>query len=292
MKSFSQIRIGCPIWSCPHWRGTVYRATSPRSEWLREYSRIFSTVEGNSTFYGIPKPDTFRRWAGDTEDGFRFVLKFPRAISHELQLIDAERVTDEFLAGVSILHDADRLGPSFLQLAPGFGPDQIDSLGRFLEDLPVQFPWAVEVRHSQFFEAPFEKVLYELLSGLGIDRVIFDSRPLFSAPASDEIESVAQQRKPQIPVRTQTTGTNPILRLIGRNNLSTAQTWIGDWSNKVIEWSELGLSPYIFAHTPDDRFAPEFANMVSSAIPGNSPGIRLPSKKISSSRNQQFLFES
>ncbi|MEM9410921.1 MAG: DUF72 domain-containing protein, partial [Planctomycetota bacterium] len=81
-ESERNYRIGCPVWSCPQWRGSVYRPKSPRTNWLREYSEVFTTVEGNSTFYGLPKLETFQRWADETADHFRFVLKFPRSITH------------------------------------------------------------------------------------------------------------------------------------------------------------------------------------------------------------------
>ncbi len=203
-------RLGCPVWSCPHWRGTVYPPKATQKRWLAEYSKIFNTVEGNSTFYGIPSSDTFRRWANETADGFKFALKFPRVISHDRQLDGAQRETDQFLEGAAILHEAGKLGPSFLQLAPGFGPTQFDRLANYLKRLPVQFPYAVEFRHHDYFKEPAVSEVNSLLSELAIDRVIFDSRPLFSAPPSDEIEQVAQQRKPKTPICTDVTGRHPV----------------------------------------------------------------------------------
>ena len=259
MEADNQIRIGCPVWNCPGWRGKVYSPKSPRKNWLREYSRVFSTVEGNSTFYGIPAADTFKRWADETPDGFRFVLKFPRVISHEHQLVGAEKETDLFLERVDILHDAGRLGPSFLQLGPSFGPSRLNQLEEYLKSLPSQFPYAVEVRHPDFFDAANANQLNSLLEDLQIDRVIFDSRPLFSSPATDELELAAQKRKPNVPVHTHVTGKNPILRLIGRNQVAAAQEWIDQWILTASRWQENGMRPYLFAHTPDDQFAAALA---------------------------------
>lgn len=264
--SNNPIRIGCPVWSCPHWRGKVYSQKSPRDRWLKEYSQVFTTVEGNSTFYGIPETDTFKRWGNETADGFRFVLKFPRVISHELKLVRAELETDQFLAGLDILHDSGKLGPSFVQLPPSFGPEGIGVLGDYLSQLPTQFPYAVEVRHEKFFQEPYENELNLMLQEFGIDRVIFDSRPLFSETASDEIEAVSQQRKPNVPVVKKITGTRPILRLVGRNNLGLVQPWIDEWKVECENWISNGLEPYIFTHTPDDRFAPDFAEMFAKSV--------------------------
>ena len=217
--------IGCPVWSCPQWRGTVYGVKARKDDWLNHYSRTFNTVEGNSTFYGIPKLETFQRWADQTEDGFQFALKFPRVISHEKLMQDVDLEAGQFLKGLDVLHNADRLGPTFLQLSPTFDPSRFNVLSQFLRRLPDEFPYAVEVRHPDWFESQAEKELEQLLREQQIDRVIFDSRPLYSAPPSDEFEEKSQQRKPKVPIRTTITGSNPMLRFIGRNEVSRTQNY-------------------------------------------------------------------
>ena len=288
MEEKAVIRIGCPVWTCPQWRGEVYAAKSTRKQWLRDYSHAFNSVEGNSTFYGIPKTDTFKRWGSETADEFRFALKFPRAVSHELELVGAERETAAFMDGLAILHEAERLGPSFLQLGPRFGPSQFAVLRNYLNNLPQQFPYAVEVRHPDFFKEPFETELNEMLREMGVDRLIFDSRPLFSAPATDEIEEAAQTRKPRVPVKPHVTGCNPILRLIGRNDVSQVQPWIDEWADTILHWLDSGKSPFVFAHAPDDRFAPALARLLAdklNAVTGQRIETEEPAGK-----TQQMLF--
>jgi uncharacterized protein YecE (DUF72 family) len=142
-------RLGCPVWACPDWVGTLF-STKDRKKWLGEYSSVFGTVEGNSTFYGLPAMDTIKRWADSSCDGFRFCLKFPKAISHDRRLIDAEVETELFLDILKVLAEADRLGPSFLQLPPTFSAVEIDRLKSYLQSLPTDFSYAVEVRHADF----------------------------------------------------------------------------------------------------------------------------------------------
>ena len=259
-------RLGCPVWNCAAWKGSVYPASAAKDRWLRHYTKVFSTVEGNSTFYGIPGPDTFRRWADQAHDGFKFALKFPRAISHEKELLGAETETGLFLDGLEILHGADRLGTSFLQLGPRFGPGGLAPLHAYLDRLPKEFPFAVEVRHSAWFEGALETELNQLLQHHNIDRVIFDSRPLFSAPASDESEIKSQSRKPRSPIREFVTGQRPMLRLVGRNNIERVDQWINEWVPKVATWIADGLEPYIFLHAPDDAFAPQLAMRFHNAL--------------------------
>ena len=131
--------LGCPVWTSPEWKGTVYRAKSPRTQWLKDYSAAFNTVEGNSTFYALPSLDTARRWAAETEPGFRFALKFPQAISHDQRLADAGPETRAFLQILEVLKAGDRLGPSFLQLPPTFDATEFPKLRAYLKALPTDF---------------------------------------------------------------------------------------------------------------------------------------------------------
>jgi uncharacterized protein YecE (DUF72 family) len=271
----SLYRLGCPVWNCDSWKGSVYPAAAPKDRWLKSYTQLFGTVEGNSTFYGIPGPDTFRRWAEQADEGFRFSLKFPRAISHESELVGNETETHLFLQGLEILGAAGRLGTTFLQLGPRFSGRQFPALQSYLEHLPKEFPWAVEVRHLEWFEGSLEKDLNQMLEYLEVDRVIFDSRPLYSAPPTDEYEVKSQTRKPRSPIRDFVTGPQPMLRLVGRNDISKVDPWIAEWVPKVATWIRDGLEPYIFLHAPDDAFAPQLAmrfhNALSKSVEGLQP---------------------
>ncbi len=258
--------IGCPVWSWAQWRGSVYSPKAPKSDWLAQYARKFNTVEGNTTFYGIPTIETVGRWATQTPDGFKFALKFPRSITHEKQLQHCQAETELFLACLDILQRADRLGPTFLQLSPQFGPNQFDHLVSYLHQLPKQYPYAVEVRHQDFFKDPFEPRLNELLRHQKIDRVIFDSRPLFSKPPSDEAERRARQRKPRVPIKSTAIANHPMIRLVGLNDISQVDTWYQEWAPIIAGWIAEGREPFVFAHTPDDTFAPQMAHRFHAEI--------------------------
>jgi uncharacterized protein YecE (DUF72 family) len=266
------IFLGCPVWACGHWAEQVYPAKTPRNEWLHWYSRTFNTVEGNSTFYALPKPDAIQRWAEQTPDDFRFALKFPRTISHELELERSEVATREFLECIEPLRVAKRLGPTFLQLGPRFGPDRFSVLTRFLERLPRGFACAVELRHVDWFDSgDHEKRVNDLLRRLEIDKVLFDSRPLFQSPPDDEIEMVSQARKPRTPVRQTVTGKCPMLRIVGRNQIDLADRFLDQWAPIIAGWVQQGLKPYVFAHAPDDKFTVSFARRLAERLQPEIP---------------------
>lgn len=255
-------RLGCPVWNCVHWAGTVYPSGAAKTKWLHWYSRMFNTVEGNSTFYGLPSLDIAKRWADETVDGFQFALKVPRSISHECRLIDCQRERDAFIEFASVLQAAGRLGPSFLQLPPTFGVDGFETLKAFLCELPSEIPWAVELRHHDWFDqSTHEQRSNQLLSELSMDKVLFDSRPLYQAAPDDAIEATSQTRKPKTPVRQTVTGQRPMLRLVGRNRIELTERFIQQWIPIVGRWIDQGLEPYIFTHAPDDQFAPAFAEL-------------------------------
>ena len=265
--------LGCPVWVCEAWVGSVY-ASKTRSRWLGDYAQAFNTVEGNSTFYALPKVDTVKRWAAEAAEGFRFVLKFPKTVTHEKQLLNAERETGEFLNLLVILHEADRLGPAMLQLPPYFAGSQLVELESFLRRLPREFSYACEVRHADFFaEGPAERTLDAILAQHGVNRVLFDSRPLFSAAAADEFEVESQGRKPKVPVRLVTTGNAPVVRMVGRNQVSLVTPWLDEWVDTVAGWLERGLTPYFFTHAPNNANAPILAQMFHAKLRERVPSL-------------------
>ena len=170
--------LGCPIWGNKAWVGELFAAEAKQQDFLRQYASVFNTVEGNTTFYGLPTAKTAARWLAHTPKGFRFALKFPRVISHTKRLRNAEPETAAFMDLLATLQD--RIGPSFLQLPPAFGPRDLPALDEYLTALPNAFHYAVEIRHNLFF-AEAENELTAVLKSHRANRVVFDTRGLHSA---------------------------------------------------------------------------------------------------------------
>jgi uncharacterized protein YecE (DUF72 family) len=252
--------LGCPVWGCKEWHGKIYPKGIASEHLLSWYTHSFPTVEGNSTFYSVPDVATFERWRAQAATGFQFSLKFPRSISHDRMLDGCDDLLREWLSKLEILREADKLGPTFLQLGPSFSFRHFDRLRRFVEKLPYDWPWAVEVRHRDWFDqGRCEEQLGSLLASRNIDQVLFDSRPLHAMAPSDAAEQAAQDRKPKSPFRATVTGKRPLVRLIGRNNPTEVCAYWDEWAARVAEWIRSGLQPWVFTHAPDDRFAPDLA---------------------------------
>lgn len=255
--SFQGYHLGCPIWSNKDWVGELFSATAKQKDFLPQYASVFNTVEGNTTFYGLPTEKTMARWLSETPSNFKFALKFPRAISHDKRLQNADAETDAFLHVLETLKD--RIGPSFLQLPPSFGPKDLPHLNTYLGALPYTFSYAVEIRHAAFF-AQAEQDLNQILTTHNVDRVVFDTRGLHNAQLTDPAGLAAQRKKPNVPVRFIATGQNPFMRFVGHPTVEENLSLLNEWAPIVANWINEGRTPYIFMHAPNDLYAPQLAH--------------------------------
>lgn len=270
--ALARCHLGCPVWSNRDWIGELFTAGAKPGDFLRQYSAVFDTVEGNNCFYGLPRPETVSRWRDGAAPGFRFCFKFPRAISHERRLRDVAAETTEFLGRLAPLAEAGRLGPSFLQLPPSFGPDDLPVLRSYLTALPREFQYAVEVRHHAFFaKGEAERQLNRSLLNLGVDRVMLDSRALFSAVPADPDTRAAQGRKPRLPVHAVSLGPHPFIRYLGHPDPEANRPFLAPWLDKLALWLSEGREPYVFVHTPNNRQAPRLARLFHELLRARCP---------------------
>lgn len=112
------VYVGTAGWS-------ITRAASPRFQsagtHLQRYARLLRCVEINSSFYRPHKQATYAKWAASTDEGFRFAVKVPKLITHELKLRKSRAPFERFLDETSGL--GDRRGPLLVQLPPSFAFD-------------------------------------------------------------------------------------------------------------------------------------------------------------------------
>lgn len=269
------LRLGCPVWAHAAWKGRFFTRGARREDFLPQYASVFNAAEANPTFYGLPARETVARWAEEAPAGFRFCFKFPRAITHDRQLVGAGRETAEFLGRMAPL--GERLGPFFLQLHGSFGAGRQRDLAAYLRSLPREFAYAVEVRAPEFFAGgDAEQVLDGLLGDVGVDRVIFDTRGLFASTATDEFTRDAQRKKPRVPVRLTVTGTRPFVRFVGDPVLERNAELLDGWAAVVAGWLAEGRTPYFFTHHPDDTEAPALAREFQRRAHAASPRVPAP----------------
>ncbi|WP_286239547.1 DUF72 domain-containing protein [Neptuniibacter halophilus] len=262
--------IGLTQWQHAAWQDN-FLLRSAHTHVLNAYSRHFSSVEGNTTFYALPKAETVDQWLQESAADFRFCFKFPQQISHQQQLRHCEQETREFLQRIGPLQE--KLGLLCIQLPGRFSPSELDSLSRYLQSLPPQFQYGVEVRHPDFFNKRDEERRFNrLLSEHQVNRISFDTRSLFAHPATDPISMKAKEHKPQVPVHAVATGQQPMIRLITPLDWPWAEDYITPWLTKACSWMDQGLTPYFFFHTPDNAEAPALAAHFVERLEQMRPG--------------------
>lgn len=250
--------LGLPMWSNRDWIGKFFSADAGPGDFLAQYASVFNTVEGNTTFYGIPDTKRVQSWKAQVPADFRFCFKFPRTISHDRQLRSCKDITQEFFKAIAPLQK--NLGPLMLQLPASFAPENIADLQKFLVDLPAAFAYCVEVRHQAFFtDADSRQRLNEMLGHLHIDRVCFDSRALFASTATDAATVDAKRKKPQLPVQPVSLGQHPVVRFIGQLDLDATMHFFAPWQSTIKNWLDAGKEPYFFVHTPDNQLTFQLA---------------------------------
>jgi len=181
------VHFGTSTWTYPGWQGLVYSRAYPEAgasaEMLAEYARfpLFTTVGVDSSFYGPPKPNTLASWGRVLPRGFQCVSKVwdrvtvhtfaetrekARAGQRNPDFLNAQVFIDE-VWGPYQEHFADHAGPFVFEFQTISWRDEVspqgfaDLLDRFLDRLPPDGSYAVEVRNPEFLSPAYFAVLRE-----------------------------------------------------------------------------------------------------------------------------------
>ena len=112
-----KVFVGVGGWNFAPWRDNFYPKGLTQARELHYASRQLSSIEINSTFYGLQKPATFQKWHDETPDGFVFSVKAPRFVTNRNDLATSVSSIERFL-GSGVLQLGAKLGPINWQLAP------------------------------------------------------------------------------------------------------------------------------------------------------------------------------
>jgi uncharacterized protein YecE (DUF72 family) len=143
-----QGRVGCAGWSISRRHAHLF---GEGDSMLARYATRFAVVEVNSSFYRPHQASTYARWAASVPAHFRFSVKVPQTISHELALRGAGPALDRFLAEAEGL--GAKLGGYLLQLPPSLALD-MRSATAFFRAFRTRSaaPLVVEPRHASWFK--------------------------------------------------------------------------------------------------------------------------------------------
>ena len=233
-----KIRVGTSGYSFADWVGEFYPKGTPRNRMLDEYVKHFDVVEINSSYYRIPTTSMFARMAEKTPEGFEFVVKLFRGMTHDIE--DDRSMYQEFTASVEPLKDADKFGGYLAQFPWKFKRSKataahIAELRKRLGEDPL----FVEFRHDSWVKGK----TFELLRDLDIGYCCVDE----------------PQLKGLVPPVVAATADTGYVRLHGRN----ARTWWGkgggdrydydynseelsEWADKMLELESKVKKVYAF----------------------------------------------
>ena len=141
------IRIGCAGWGID--RGRAHRFGDGPST-LARYATVFDCVEINSSFHRAHKPETYARWASAVPARFRFSVKLPKTVTHEMRLERTGDALARFAGEVAGL--GAKLAGLLVQLPPSLAYDARVA-STFFSMLRRRFDASIacEPRHASWF---------------------------------------------------------------------------------------------------------------------------------------------
>lgn len=149
--------VGCAGWSLASKDAPSFPGEGTH---LERYAQVFTCVEINSSFYRSHQEKTYLRWADSVPEAFRFSVKMPRTITHELRLQKCEIPMRAFLKEVAAL--GEKLGCILIQLPPSLELDVKTARSFFsLLRKHTEVPVACEPRHATWFTPKGASVLSE-----------------------------------------------------------------------------------------------------------------------------------
>ena len=179
------VHFGTSSWTFPGWAGLVYppglTGAALSREGLRHYARhpLLTTVGVDRSYYAPIPIDDLRQYADQLPDGFRCCLKAPASVTSRLAptfrgsrgpaapnpaFLSTERLIADLLEPLAVAF-LPHTGPIVLELPPGArDPAQppaafLETLDRFLETLPREFQYAVELRDKALLTPAYRALL-------------------------------------------------------------------------------------------------------------------------------------
>ena len=242
--------MGCSGWNYAHWRNDVFYPPRLGSrDWLGFYARQFDTVEVNTTFYRLPRPESVSRWVEATPDGFLFAVKASRYLTHVKRLTELPEHLEKLLDRLAPLVRSPKLGPLLWQLPPTFRRDD-ERLAAALASLPTSLRHAFEFRHESWFD----ETVYGLLRRHGVALVVAD-------------RSGAEALRHEV----LTAGFTYVRFHAGPGNGNYPREELDRWADRLTDWAQ-SADVYAYFNNDWQGFAVENARHLRAAL-GQPPAV-------------------
>ena len=176
-KNRGKLFLGTCSWKYDDWRGIIY-PESGKINYLKEYSKVYQTVEVDQWFWNFPDPKIVEAYKLSIPDEFLFTIKIPNAISlthfYKRKGESSLRQNPDFLSVKKFRELLFLLNPleeqtavlifQFEYLNKNKMPSQMDFQLRY-ENFGVQFPeqknLGIEIRNPNYLNREYFKFLNE-----------------------------------------------------------------------------------------------------------------------------------
>jgi uncharacterized protein YecE (DUF72 family) len=253
-----KIRIGTSGYSFQDWVGTFYPAGTVKSDMLSNYVNHFDTVEINSSYYRIPHPRVFENIEKKTKDGFEFIVKAYKGMTHERK--PTPDMFDDFHSSILPLAESGKLKGLLAQFPWSFKNSEENRgyLASLAEGLSPQKLF-VEFRHGSWIKED----VFDLLSRLGIGYCSVDE----------------PQMSGLVPPIARATGDIGYVRLHGRNyrnwwgrgtgdryDYNYSPKELSEWAKKILELAKNTKATYVFFNNCHAGQAARNAELMKSIL--------------------------
>ncbi|MDP4630144.1 MAG: DUF72 domain-containing protein [Flavobacteriales bacterium] len=242
-----EIIIGGTVWGVPQWKGTHFPAKAKPTEFLHYYSRLFPCIEFNGSHYRIPPVAQVEKWVEQVPEKFLFCPKFPQSISHWRQFQNCERETDLFFEALFAF--GKNLGTTFIQLPPHYSPSKAEPLLRYLETLPRDVRYSVEMRHPDWFVGNVLEEYTNELKKLNVGLIVCDTAGRRDA------------------MHMRLTSDELVVRFGGNDMHASDELRMNQWAQQFRDWEKVGLKKcYFWIHQPESLHTVESMNQFKEVL--------------------------
>jgi uncharacterized protein YecE (DUF72 family) len=236
----AKVYLGCAKWGRTEWIGKIYPPKTKEKDFLENYVHHYNSIELNATHYKTYDAAAIKKWSDKAgKKDFLFCPKMVKSVTHYGSLKGKEFITTEFLKGVLAFEK--HLGPIFIQVSDRFSPSRKEELYTYLESLPTDLQFFLEVRHPDFFlNKEVMEELFSKLKELNIGAVITDT-----AGRRDCAHMYLTVPK-------------AFIRYVGNSLHESDYTRCDAWVKRIKHWLDSGLKDlYFFMHMHDEATSPE-----------------------------------
>ncbi len=252
-----KVYIGCAKWGRTEWVGKIYPPKTREKDFLEHYVKHYNSIELNATHYKVYGPAGIEKWAAKASGkDFMFCPKMYQGVTHRGSLLNKEFITTEFLRGIVAF--GKHLGPIFVQVSETYSPKRKEELFSFLQSLPTDLSFFVEVRHPDWFAKPdIWNELVVFLNEKKMGLVITDTSGRRDC------------------AHMYLTVNKAFIRYVGNSLHTTDYTRIDEWVKRMKSWLQKGMEElYFFMHMHDEAKSPELTVYLVDAM-NTSCGLSL-----------------